>query len=157
MPHPYTQAAPPLASFIATQHFQPCYNTSLLPSLLDGAVQAARLGSTSFKFLLGGDMASMYPFNNDPPWPATFGSLTDILATSQVQTLLRNELHLDVNFDDFTLWVYRPAAPDSPYCGGAPISPEALAEETAEFAALTEALMALPPAPSGTTTFWLEM
>lgn len=41
MPGPVRSAPPPLASFIATQHFQPCYNVSALPSLLDGAVQVS--------------------------------------------------------------------------------------------------------------------
>lgn len=43
MPGPARSAPPPLASFIATQHFQPCYNVSALPSLLDGAVQVSEI------------------------------------------------------------------------------------------------------------------
>ena len=108
---------PPLAAFIGTQHFQPCYNVSLLPSLLDGAVQAARLGSTSFKFAIMADMQRMYPYLNDGanawPKPASVSSLTDVLATPQLQTLLRNQLK--TNFDSYTLWVYRPGESDSPY------------------------------------------
>ena len=69
-PPPPSTPPPPLSEFIATQHFQPCYNLSTLPSLIDGAVQAARLGSTSFKFALKDNMAAMYPHNNDAaPWP----------------------------------------------------------------------------------------
>jgi hypothetical protein len=152
-----TTPPPELSSFIGTQHFQPCYNVSMLPSLLDGAVQAARLGSTSFKFALKESIESMYPYNNEAePWPKNFTSLTDVLASSQVQRLLRNKLK--TNFDSITLWAYRVGATDSIYCagGGKPISPSELEAETRQFADLTEALMALPPAPSGSTTFWLE-
>jgi len=71
-----------------------------------------------------------------------------------VQRLLRNELK--TNFDSFTIWAYRVGASDSPFCTASPIAPAELAAETAQLAALTTALMALPPAPSGSTTFWLE-
>ena len=97
----------------------------MLPSLLDGAVQAARLGSTSFKFALKGSMESMYPFNNAAdPWPTNFTSLADVLAASQVQRLLRNELK--TNFNSITLWAYRVGATDSIYCAG-PVSSSELA------------------------------
>ena len=150
---------PPLAAFIGTQHFQPCYNVSLLPSLLDGAVQAARLGSTSFKFALKADMQSQYPYLNDGanawPKPARISSLTDVLATPQLQALLRNQLK--TNFDSYTLWVYRPGEADSPYCADKPLSPAQLAAETTEIAALTKALMALPPnEATGKTSYWIE-
>jgi hypothetical protein len=125
----------------------------MLPSLLDGAVQAARLGSTSFKFALKESIESMYPYNNEAdPWPRNFTSITDVLASSQVQRLLRNELK--TNFDSITLWAYRVGATDSIYCKG--ISPSELAAETRQFADLTESLMEMPPAPSGSTNFWLE-
>ena len=132
-----------------------CYNVSTLPSLLDGAAQAARLGSTSFKFGLKGDMQAIYPFNNagSDAWPAAFHSLTDIVQHPQLQKLLLNTMQ--TGFDSYTLWAYRPGAPDSPYCEGKPISATELAAETAELAALTEALMALPV--SKPTTFWIEM
>ena len=137
---------PPLAAFIGTQHFQPCYNVSLLPSLLDGAVQAARLGSTSFKFALKADMQSQYPYLNDGanawPKPASVNSLTDVLATPQLQALLRNQLK--TNFDSYTLWVYRPGEADSPYCAGKPLNFE-LEERTLTFEALAETLKSLPP------------
>eukprot|EP01043_Picozoa_sp_COSAG02_P108964 COSAG02_NODE_45015_length_361_cov_0.587786_1_plen_101_part_01 len=92
-----------------------CYNVSTLPSLLDGAVQAARLGSTSFKFALKGDMKAMYPFNNDgsDAWPAAFHSLADIVGHPQLQKLFLNAMQ--TGFDSYTLWAYRPGAPDSPY------------------------------------------
>lgn len=132
-----------------------CYNVSTLPSLLDGAVQAARLGSTSFKFGLKGDMKAMYPFNNDGPdaWPTAFHSLADIVGHPQLQKLFLNAMQ--TGFDSYTLWAYRPGAPDSPYCEGKPISAAELAAETTELAALTKALMALPL--SKPTTFWIEM
>ena len=118
-------------------------------------MQAARLGSTSFKFALKGDMKAVYPFNNDGPdaWPAAFHSLADIVRHPQLQKLLLNEMQ--TGFDSYTLWAYRPGAPDSPYCEGKPISAAELAAETAELAALTKALMALPV--SKPTTFWIEM
>jgi hypothetical protein len=73
--------SPPLSAFIATQQFQPCYNVSMLPSLLDGAIQSARLGTTSFKFALRADMDQVYPLNNDGDnaWPANPASLADLL------------------------------------------------------------------------------
>jgi hypothetical protein len=79
--------SPPLSAFIATQQFQPCYNVSMLPSLLDGAVQSARLGTTSFKFALRADMDQVYPLNNDGDnaWPANPASLADLLKVRRAQ------------------------------------------------------------------------
>jgi hypothetical protein len=59
-----------------------------LPSLLDGAVQAARLGSTSFKFALKANMAVQYPFNNhgEDAWKV-FPSLASIVRHPQLQKL----------------------------------------------------------------------
>ena len=115
---------PPLSAFIATQHFQPCYNLSTLPSLIDGAVQAARLGSTSFKFALKDNMAAMYPHNNDAaPWPQNVTSLMDVLGSAQVQQVLTNA-H-GTGFRDVTLWAYAIGGPDAPFCDHArlPIPP----------------------------------
>ena len=79
--HTVSTPSPPLSAFIATQQFQPCYNVSMLPSLLDGAVQSARIGTTSFKFALRADMSMVYPLNNDgdQAWPTNPSSLTELL------------------------------------------------------------------------------
>ena len=148
---------PPLASFIATQHFQPCYNASTLPSLLDGAVQAARLGSKSFKFALKDHMGNMYPLNNHhAQWPAAPATLTDVLAAPQVQSLLRNELH--TGFESITLWAYRVGAPDAPFCdeSALPIPAAELAAQRQQMANLTTALMALPTGAGTPSSYWLE-
>lgn len=146
-------SAPPLSEFIATQHFQPCYNVSMLPSLLDGAVQSARLGSTSFKFGLKGTMSDMYPYNNDDaPWPENPTSLADVVASSQVQKLLTNKL--GTNFTTVTLWAYAVGEPDSPFCGPTwPIPPEKLAVHTQQLEDLTVSLMTLQ---STVESYWIE-
>jgi hypothetical protein len=84
--------SPPLSAFIATQQFQPCYNVTMLPSLLDGAVQSARLGTTSFKFALRADMDQVYPLNNDGDnaWPANPSSLADLLKVRRTHACTRS-------------------------------------------------------------------
>eukprot|EP01079_Euglenida_sp_SAG-EU17-18_P003970 gene3970-4330_t len=133
----WSSPPPPLSEFIATQHFQPCYNVSRLPALLDGAVQAARLGSTSFKFGLKYPMVGPPPRPVGPPapasstrqqarvagdpFPASPATLADLVQAPQVQgryaqaampaahpqKLLLNEY---TAFSSFTIWAYRVAA-----------------------------------------------
>lgn len=77
-----------------------------------------------------------------------------VLRTTQVQRLLRNEL--GTNFSTITLWAYKVGGPDAPFCATLPIPEAELAAETEQFAELTAALMALPASPGAANSYWLE-
>lgn len=129
----------PIDEFIGLQHFQPCYyiNASV-GCFIDGALQAARVGTRTFKFDLSWNTPSMYPFNNGgAPWPAAASSLAELVNATQFRDLLSNKY--GTNFLHYVIWAYRIGPSDSYWCDE--MTPADEAAETAEFQALTETLM----------------
>jgi len=142
---PASVAAVAPASVAGATHWSPCYYISTLPSLWDGCAALARTGTRVAKLIIDGDPADSYPWNTAwGPIMANVTTLAQLAATELFDTALRGRATPAPawSFDTLVLVTYSVSAGAGDWnywCNS--FSPADAADETGEFAGLTEHLL----------------
>lgn len=135
-----------LASIVSATHWNPCYYLTTNPCLWDGAAALWQSGTTTIKVILDDGPDTAYPWHTDwAPILQSATSLKDLASSDLFDTLFAGKPGAGGwNYSTFDIITYRLSKPSEGggwnyWCQG--FSQGDAANETAEFAGLTQHLM----------------